>query len=530
VSDKVLRRILYPLTAAVILAYFLFFTWKSLHMYFDTDDMYALYFAWSKPLGQLVRENLFFWKGEFRPLGAFFYRGIFAAAGFNPLPFRIAELGFCVVNLAVCFWFTRLISGSGRTAALATLLFAFQVRMIEVWFRTTIIFDVLCFTFVYLAAGVYIGARLNGGDLSGGRIAAILLTFYCALNAKEMAVCLPVFLVAWELLFNTSKLTGAEAPDHWRRRMHTLSRVKLTGTAIDRVKGAHQFRGSRAFAVIAAISVMIVIYAFGKLYGPAAMANNPSYQPEYTYARFTSTWNEYMKDLFVLDRLPPGWVSMTILGGLLAVALAARSRILIFAWVIIFFGLLPVSFAPARGGYVMYISYVGWVLYAGAVLVAFEDLISRRAPRYRTVVACAVFVLVGWRWGKINLHTLRVEQRPWLYEPPAAVRAMSDQLLAMHPSFPPHTRVLFLEDGFTTGEWTPLFIVRLLYRDPKMIVDRVKEKTDRPPGWDQHTSPDRVHYDFVFTYEGGRYRQVQPAIAGGIPAQRDSPYAAARIR
>jgi len=508
VSDKVLRRILYPLTAAVILTYFLFFTWKSLHMYFDTDDMYALYFAWSKPLGQVVRENLFFWKGEFRPLGAFFYRGIFAVAGFNPLPFRIAELGFCTVNLAVCFWFTRLISGSGRIAALATLLFAFQVRMIEVWFRTTIIFDVLCFTFMYLAAGVYIGARRNGGDLSGGRIAAILLIFYCALNAKEMAVCLPVFLVAWEVLFNTSKLRDAEAP----------------------TRGARQFPRSRAFAVIAVLGLLAVIYAFGKLHGPAAMANNPSYQPEYSYARFTSTWNEYMKDLFVLDRLPPGWVSTTILGGLLAIALAARSRILIFAWVIIFFGLLPVSFAPARGGYVMYISYVGWVLYAGTVLVTFEDLIARRAPRYRTVLACAVFVLVGWRWGKINLHTLRVEQRPWLYEPPAAVRAMADQLLAMHPSFPAHTRVLFLEDGFTTGEWTPLFIVRLLYRDPNMIVDRVKEKTDRPAGWDQHTSPDRVHYDFVFTYEGGRYRQVQPAIAGGGPAHRDSPYAAARIR
>ena len=195
-----LRRILYPLTAALILGYFLFFSWKSLHMYFDNDDMYALYFAWSKPLGQVVRENLFFWKGEFRPLGAFFYRGIFAAAGFNPLPFRIAALGVCLLNTSICFWFTRLISASERTAALATLLFAFQARMLEVWFRTTVIFDSLCFLFVLLATGIYIKARRNGGDLNGWRIAAILLAFICALDSKEFGVCLPVFLVAWEVI------------------------------------------------------------------------------------------------------------------------------------------------------------------------------------------------------------------------------------------------------------------------------------------------------------------------------------------
>jgi hypothetical protein len=449
------RRVLYPLTAAVILAYFLFFTWKSLHMYFDTDDMYALYFAWSKPMGQVVRENLYLWKGEFRPLGAFFYRGIFAAGGFNPLPFRIAELGFCAINLAVCFWFTRLISGSERTAALATLLFAFQVRMIEVWFRTTIIFDVLCFTFVYLAAGAYIRARRNGGDLSGRRIAVIILVFVLALNSKEMAVCLSVFLVAWELLFNRGKLK--------------------------------EFLKSRALAVIVALVVITAIYAVGKLHGAAAMSNNPAYAPQYSYARFTSTWNEYLKDLLFLNQLPPNWVSMTILSGLLAVALAARSRILLFSWVIIFFGLLPVSFAPARGGYVIYVSYLGWVLYSGTVLVAFEDIIARRItsrePQYRTALACAVFVLVGWRFGKINLHILRTEPRPWLYDQPEAVRAMADQLRAMHPAFPARTRVLFLEDGFGTGEWTPLFILRLIYHDPDMVVDRIKVKTEKPAGW-----------------------------------------------
>jgi hypothetical protein len=478
------RRILYPLTAALILAYFLFFTWQSRFMYFDADDMNTLYFSWSKPLLQVVQENLLLWKGEYRPLAGSFYRGIFAVAGFNPLPFRLAALAFCTLNLAVCFWFTRLISASERTAALATLLFAFQVQMIEVWFRTTVIADVLCFLFVYLAAGVYITGRRNGGELSGGRIAIIVLAFICALNSVEFAVCLPLFLVAWELLFNSPK-PGA-------------------------------FLKSRAFVLIAVLVAMTLVYTYGKLHGPASMANNPAYAPEYSYARFTATWNVYLKFLFVLADPPPGWVSMTILGGMLAVALAVRSRVLLFAWVVIIFGLLPVSFAPPRGGYEIYVSYLGWVLYAAALLVAFQDLITRRAVRYRTAVACVVFVLVGWRVGKINLHRLRVEARPWLYDPPAAVRAMANQMLAMHPAFPPHTSVLLLEAGFTTGEWTPLFIVRLIYNNPDMIVNRVKLKTERPPGWDQHISRGKVDYDYVFTYEDGRYLQAQPAVAGDV--------------
>lgn len=472
------RRILYPLTAAVILAYFLFFTWNSRHMFFDTDDMYALYFAWSKPLGQVVRENFLIWNGQFRPFGAFFYRWIFNVYGFDPYPFRIAELAVCAANMALCFWFVRLVSASERTAALATLLFAFQVRMLEVWFRTTVIFDVLCFSCLWLAAGLYIQARRNG-ELSAARIVSILLLFVCGLNSKEFAICLPLFVFAWEVLFNGVKLPA--------------------------------FLRTRAAGLIVAMSLVVIVYAVGKLHGAAAMSNNPSYRPEYSYARFTETWGEYLKDLLVLADRPPGWASVAIPGGMLVLAAAMRSRILAFAWVILFFGMLPVAFSPARGGYEIYAAaWLGCVLYPAALLVALQDLITRRSPRYRTALAAIVFVLVGWRVGKANLYDLRHGERDWLYDPPRAVRSMAAQLAAKHPTLPPGSRILFLEDGFTTEEWTPLFILRLIYEDPALVVDRLKQDTKRPPGWEQFCSADRVHYDHVFNYLAGRYIEVPP--------------------
>jgi hypothetical protein len=481
-SGATQRRILYPLTAVVILAYFLYFTWGSRRMFFDTDDMYALYFAWSKPLGQIVRENLLIWTGQFRPFGAFFYRWIFDAWGFDPYPFRIAELAVCAANLPLCFWFIRLVSASERTAALATLLFAFQVRMLEVWFRTTVIFDVLCFTCLWLAAGVYIQGRRGCEDLGAGRIAAVLVLFICALNSKEFAICLPFFVFAWEVLFNGMKLPA--------------------------------FLRTRAGLLVVVMSLVVVVYATGKLHGAAAMSNNPSYLPEYSLARFTLTWGEYLKDLLVLEQSPQGWLSMTILGGTITLAGIMRSRILAYAWIILFFGMLPVSFSPARGGYEIYAAaWLGCVMYVAALLVALQHMVTRRIPQYRTVLAALVFILVGWRVGRVNLHDLRKGDRDWLYDPPRAVRSMASQLATKHPTLPRGSRILFLEDGFTTEEWTPLFILRLMYEDPAMVVDRLKQDAKHPQGWEQYTSGDRVHYDHVFMYLAGRYVEVPPSAA-----------------
>src|SRR3954464_13895084 len=88
--------------AAVVLAYYFLFTWKSLGLNFDQDDMMNLYLAWTKPLPDLLQANVLFWTDPLRPLGALFYRAMFAAVGFNPLPFRVACLAIGLVNLGLC--------------------------------------------------------------------------------------------------------------------------------------------------------------------------------------------------------------------------------------------------------------------------------------------------------------------------------------------------------------------------------------------------------------------------------------------
>jgi hypothetical protein len=756
VSDAQIRRILIPATIAVLLAYYLFFVWPGLKRYFDNDDMMNLYFAWSKPLMQ-----------SYRPLGALFYRTMFALSGFSPLPFRILCLILGAANMALCYWFASLVSGSGRVAALAVLLFAFHSRMMEVWYRTAVVYDLLCFTFFYLAACLYMSGRRIGIT----RGIAVIVCFLAALEAKEIAVVLPVILVVWNLMnplteeeverrawenlktnlpalveayrkkFGTeigtnnareivspeyaesieartrwSRVTQKPAgflsdhvfnealrnPDPRKRRLvaftaggtgagkttalaraydlsdaqflydsnlgskkssvqkieaakaagngveiyfvhrdpiealvgGVLPRAMSAGRAVDLDAHARMYRdsaenfgylvrkysgdpqvafnavdnshgpiGSRVMALEKAVKIRYstnelrpkllaalegeyaarrisesvyratlgssaskasggiprdpgpgdppdcsrrpsaadsrghdggvtggepepersgadggpkaepgslsislavplicglidIPYIWFKTRGPGALTAIADYQPEYTFTRFAHTWALYLNYLFLRDNQIVPWMAIVILGGLLIAAL--RSRKLLFAWTMLFVPVLPVAFLAYRGAFVLYTSYPGWTIYAALVLVALQDLIKL----HRTALACFVFAIVGWRWGKVNLHDQRADPRTWLYESPAQVHQMASQMKAIDPTLPKGARCLFLNDPFSTDEWTPYFVMKLLYQDDTLVPDRIRMMENK--------TPDPNAYQYVFTYENAKYQRLKP--------------------
>ena len=457
-SDSAPRRWLIPLTVALVLAFYFFFTWKSLGLYFDNDDMMNLYLAWSKPLAEVLR-----------PVGGLFYRAMFAMAGFNPVPFRIAVLALGALNIGLCWWFTKLISGSDRVAALAILLLAFHSRLMEVWWRTAMVYDLLCFTFLYFAACLYLDARKRNAMPGPGRSAAILISFLLALGAKENALALPVILLAC-----TCRVRASALPPGFRLARTVQWPITLT--------------------------LICIPYLYLKTHGP--MSTNVFYAPEYTFTHFAGAWSKFLGYLLVLNHDVQPWKAIAILAALLCIAALARSRQLTLAWVILFATTLPVAFIPYRGGYVLYTAYPGAALYAATILVAAQDYVTKTQPQYRTALACAVFALAGWRWGKLNLHDQRIDPRPWLYESQRQVHAMADQMLALNPHLPKGARVLFLEDAFGTDEWTPYFVMKLLYRDDSLVPDRIKMMDRKPTDWNE--------YQYVLTFDAGRYRQLKP--------------------
>ena len=66
-------------------------------------------------------------------------------------------------------------------------------------------------------------------------------------------------------------------------------------------------------------------------------------------------------------------------------------------------------------------------------------------------------------------------------------------MFALNPHLPPHDRILFVRDAFP-GDWTTLFIARLLYRDRLLPVDLQMVLPAPPVNWDA--------YRFVFDWNG----------------------------
>jgi hypothetical protein len=75
-------------------------------------------------------------------------------------------------------------------------------------------------------------------------------------------------------------------------------------------------------------------------------------------------------------------------------------------------------------------------------------------------------------------------------------------MLKRHATLPRGARILLTADPFSTEEYTPSFLLELLYRDPGLKVDRTSMMAKPPADWDA--------YQYVFVYEGNQYRQLKP--------------------
>src|SRR5262245_56020616 len=140
-----------------------------------------------------------------RPMGALFYRVVFAGFGLNPLPYRIGCFLLLGVNLGLLYSFCRRLTGSREIALLACLLGAYHAQLADLYYSTGTVYDLLCYAFYYGAFVYYMKVR-DTGDVPGWlQTLGVLALYLGALLAKEMAVTLPVFLVIYDLLYDRSR-------------------------------------------------------------------------------------------------------------------------------------------------------------------------------------------------------------------------------------------------------------------------------------------------------------------------------------
>jgi hypothetical protein len=428
----------------VVLAYLVAFAGDGLLAYFTPDDMMNLYFAWFRPLSEADR-----------PIGAAFYRAMFAAFGLNPLPYRIACFVLLLVNLALLYRLCVRLSGSREIGALACLLGVYHAHLADLYYSTGTVYDLLCCAF-FLGALVYYAEIRQCAGLPGWRQMLVFLTLYIfALGAKEMAVTLPVLLLLHDALYHPAESAGV-----WIRRETRI----LAGPAL-----------------------VTAAFIGWKIAGPGGVLDNPDYHPHLTWSALVEAWKHYAFDLFYGTAAFSAWRVVLLWAVMLGIALAARRRALLFGFGFVFVGILPVAFIPPRGFFAIYLTLPGWYLFGATALVAGRDLLARRTAALFVVVAVALFPL---HW-----HQKPLGNR-WVAGAHESVRNVVEGIQYVAGPLPRRARVLFLSDPYPKDEWMLTFIFRLHYRDDGIQVDRVRA---------MRTLPDPVAqaaYDHTFRLDG----------------------------
>jgi hypothetical protein len=457
-------------SALLLAAFFVAFHWKVPRAHFGDDEPMNMYFNWSPALGKIILSNLMFWGKTVRPMAAIYYRPVYALFGLNPVPFHYVRLAMLAVNTALFYFLARRITRSWWVATAAAFPVAYHGNLAIVAYDGAFIYDVLCGGFFFAALLYYMRQRKRG-PLGVGPALIFLVLYICALDSKEMAVSLPVLILAYELLFHGRK--------------------------------------AALWPCAAAVAITLAFLA-GRVLGAGGLASLGGYQPVFTWGQFSDQSKLFLNTIFYTNRFNITGV-LVLWAILLYVAVrqasSRRDPRWLFLWIWVTVTPLPVAFLRDRGGGTLYLVAAGWAMLAGLALRGIFRAISREpflawVPRPALMNAGLLIFVAAFA------HECRHTDRHdlwWDLGNGEQTQNLIDQLrsLRIHP---PHgSRVVFLNDPFPTS-YSTLFVASLVWGDPSLDIN-LQNRYPLPP--------DQVaQRDYILDYAGGRVVLLKP-----IPVQ-----------
>jgi hypothetical protein len=160
--------------------------------YFMDDDLNTL--SWAKngnvPLYLYWLASPRFHPENFRPVGGFYYRILGGLFGLDYPPYVavLHVIHFC--NVILFYMILLRLKLPPIASGAGALFFMFNVATLDIYWKPMYVYDLLCGTFCLLTLLLYI----RGNWILG------LLSFWLAYKSKEVAVMLPLGLLAYELL------------------------------------------------------------------------------------------------------------------------------------------------------------------------------------------------------------------------------------------------------------------------------------------------------------------------------------------
>jgi hypothetical protein len=465
--------------AGLVLAYFLYFNLEGLWAHFGADDMMNMSKYWRLGPGTVLLDFLLPSRGGYRPTAGFYYRPLLSAFGLNPVPFHAVLLAILAGNLYLVYRFAVRLGTTELQAALAALVVAYHVGLSNLYYDTAYVYDVLCFSFYMGAFLCYTRVRVQGRLPGAAETALVLGMYLCALNAKEMALTLPIVLLAYEVIYH--------APPTWSVRW-------LSGPA----------------RVTLYCAAMNLVYLYGKAFGGDAMMNVGAYRPELSLRRLF-TFEKASLDSLFLQSQAFNWKGVVFLWLLLAYLAWRRPRpALRFCWVFLMITPLPLALLEGRGAACLYIPLAGWAIFGAIVLTDLASSAARflasepgfrragSAPLYAAILCASIFY-----WAKENDYQRRNFVRPALADVGRQSAMVLEQMRALNPRVKSGSHVAFRNDPFR--DWDMLFIAELWFRDHSLQF-HILNKTPLPP--------EELAKMTVFDFQDGRILQLT---GGGSP-------------
>ena len=454
--------------SSFIAIYFLAFTKDARYSYFTPDDCMNLYRSWANPAAGLVRGNFLFFLNSpvYRPMAGAWYRVIFDIAGFNPVPFHIANLVILAANIWLTYCVARRLTGSRETGVLAAFLISYHGHFASLDFDTAFVYDVICYFFYFSALVFYLRVRSEKRPLKIWELCVLSALYICSLNAKEMALTLPAFLAIYEWL------------------CHRRSSASWRGV------------------LVAGLLTLACVIGRAAAGGPLAYSD---FQPIFSWDRFMTTSRGFVTELLFQNHTVPSILVLIIWLILFVIAWASKSPALKFAWLFIMLSVIPVAFIAPRGAAQYYIPLFGWVLYAATALVQGSIYLfdthwmamfkpSRPALLFLGAAVCMLKLNALTSWADDSAVAHDGEQ----------YRSIVEQVHRLAPEPRQGSRMLFMNDPID-DRWQLTSLMRLSYRDSDLAIDQVRFMPS-PPSLAQVAA-----YDYVFSYRDCRfYRSLEP--------------------
>jgi hypothetical protein len=461
--------------AALLAAFFWAFQGRALKSHFGPDEMMNIYGYWQPPLWKVLLANVSFWGTFVRPMAALYYLPLFHLFKLNPVPYTWVRIALLALNAVLFYKLAREISGSWWVAVLASFPVAYQAHLGNLSFDGAFIYDTLCATFYFAALLYYMRRRRASAHLSLGQGCVFLALYICALDSKEMAVSLPVVVLAYELLL---KKPAAGLSNFVKQLWPTLAAGAITA-----------------------------IFILGKALGAQSLTNLDAYRPVLTWARFSESTVRFFNTMFYSEGLTMEH-AVTMWGVLLFAGIAGlvrrrRDPRWFFLWIWVLVTPLPIVFLPGRGAGLLYLVAAGWALVVAMLCRAVSwrlvrEMFIGRAARMAVMSLC----LLGC--ASAYAYQTRIAHRYDVYGYLLTGKYTADMIdqfkkLGLQPK--PGSRIIFLSDPFH-GDYDMTFLAALAWDDHSL---RIFQQSH-----DHLTDEQIAGMDYVLDYEGGQFRLRKP--------------------